>query len=399
MSISSSSERADHSVSAEVADHAPPRRPAPRRGRWPGARSGIDIGIANQGPPTFRPLSTGFIPRIRDNPQKRNSSPFTVHRNQNRNHKRAAQASGDPKADSERYRNPPPTATTPSVLRHPPPPARPPYRRSASDLRGLDRLDQRAGLDRLDQRRGLDRLDQRRVSTGSTNGVSTGSTNEAVSTGSTNGRGLDRLDQREGSRQARPAGGSTGDPCHHAGMRMLVTSFPGRGHLNPVLPLAIAAQQAGHDVRVATGADQLAHVTRYELEPVEIGPGLDDLIDATRRGYGTAWGEAMFPEAWPRTAVPHLDLVRADLDTRPGGERGGGVRRTPARRPARRSGRHPLLAVTLPSGRRPATKRSSASPSCGATSPRAMHREASPRPTSTPAHRSCSRPRSRTSTQ
>ncbi len=68
---------------------------------------------------------------------------------------------------------------------------------------------------------------------------------------------------------------------------MLVTSFPGRGHLNPVLPLAIAAQQAGHDVRVATGADQLAHVTRYELEPVEIGPGLDDLIDATRRGYGT----------------------------------------------------------------------------------------------------------------
>jgi UDP:flavonoid glycosyltransferase YjiC (YdhE family) len=87
---------------------------------------------------------------------------------------------------------------------------------------------------------------------------------------------------------------------------MLVTSFPGRGHLNPVLPLALAARAAGHEVRVATGADQLAHVTSYGLEAVEIGPGLDDLIAATREEYGEDWGDAIFPEAWPRTALPRL---------------------------------------------------------------------------------------------
>lgn len=89
-------------------------------------------------------------------------------------------------------------------------------------------------------------------------------------------------------------------------MRMVVTSFPGRGHLNPVLPLALAAQEAGHDVRVATGADQLAHIARYGLEPVEIGPGLGDLIEATRREHGKAWGDVLFPDAWPRHAVPRL---------------------------------------------------------------------------------------------
>ena len=87
---------------------------------------------------------------------------------------------------------------------------------------------------------------------------------------------------------------------------MLVTSFPGRGHLNPVLPLALAARDAGHDVRVASGADQLAHIARYGLEAVEIGPGLDGLIAAARREHGDAWGDRLFPDAWPRMAVPRL---------------------------------------------------------------------------------------------
>ena len=85
-----------------------------------------------------------------------------------------------------------------------------------------------------------------------------------------------------------------------------MTSFPGRGHLNPVLPLALAARDAGHDVRVASGADQLAHIARYGLEAVEIGPGLDGLIAAARREHGDAWGDRLFPDAWPRMAVPRL---------------------------------------------------------------------------------------------
>lgn len=41
-----------------------------------------------------------------------------------------------------------------------------------------------------------------------------------------------------------------------------MTSVPGLGHLHPVLPIALAARRAGHDVRVATGADRVAWVER-----------------------------------------------------------------------------------------------------------------------------------------
>lgn len=45
-------------------------------------------------------------------------------------------------------------------------------------------------------------------------------------------------------------------------MRILFTSFPGEGHLQPMLPLARAAVVAGHDVVVATGPDMAPHVER-----------------------------------------------------------------------------------------------------------------------------------------
>ncbi len=187
VSISSSSERADHSVSAEVADqrHASASTSA---GAVPGASSGIDIPRANQGPPTIRPISTGFIPRIRDNPQKRNSGPFTVHRNLNRNHKE------QPKPGVTRKATTSGTSTTTdrhhtlrSFVTH-----RHQQDRRTDERERPPRSRQARPTGGLDQRRGLDRLDQR-----------AGSTNEGVSTGSTNGRGLDRLDQREGSTNGR----------------------------------------------------------------------------------------------------------------------------------------------------------------------------------------------------
>ena len=48
-------------------------------------------------------------------------------------------------------------------------------------------------------------------------------------------------------------------------MRLLLTSVPGLGHLHPVLPLALAAARAGHDVRVATGAERVEWVRRCGL--------------------------------------------------------------------------------------------------------------------------------------
>ena len=45
-------------------------------------------------------------------------------------------------------------------------------------------------------------------------------------------------------------------------MRILATSTPGRGHLNALLPLLSAVQDAGHDVLVVTAAESCALVAR-----------------------------------------------------------------------------------------------------------------------------------------
>jgi UDP:flavonoid glycosyltransferase YjiC (YdhE family) len=89
-------------------------------------------------------------------------------------------------------------------------------------------------------------------------------------------------------------------------VRILVTSFPGRGHLNPVLPLAVAGRAAGHDVRVATGEDQCPHAASYGLDAVPVGPGLCDLIALGERRHGVAWGDRIFEDTWVREAVPAL---------------------------------------------------------------------------------------------
>ncbi|HTE14737.1 MAG TPA: glycosyltransferase [Burkholderiales bacterium] len=54
-------------------------------------------------------------------------------------------------------------------------------------------------------------------------------------------------------------------------MRILFTSGPMYGHVNAVLPLAIAAQRAGHEVVVATGADLIPHVERFQLTAWPVG--------------------------------------------------------------------------------------------------------------------------------
>lgn len=55
-------------------------------------------------------------------------------------------------------------------------------------------------------------------------------------------------------------------------MRLLVVAAPLQGHLLPMVPLAMACRDAGHDVVVASGADALA-VDLGGLRSVDVAPG------------------------------------------------------------------------------------------------------------------------------
>ncbi|MEV6282737.1 glycosyltransferase [Kribbella sp. NPDC051770] len=59
-------------------------------------------------------------------------------------------------------------------------------------------------------------------------------------------------------------------------MRVLFTAGPFFGHVNTVLPLAVAAERAGHEVRFATGADFADHVSERGLECWGVGPTADE---------------------------------------------------------------------------------------------------------------------------
>ena len=54
-------------------------------------------------------------------------------------------------------------------------------------------------------------------------------------------------------------------------MRILFSSNPMFGHVNPILPLAVAASRAGHTVLFATGADMADHVRRHGVDAAAVG--------------------------------------------------------------------------------------------------------------------------------
>ena len=55
-------------------------------------------------------------------------------------------------------------------------------------------------------------------------------------------------------------------------MRVLISTWPAHGHLLPMLPLARAAQRAGHEVVVASGAEGVAEARRRGLPTWDVGP-------------------------------------------------------------------------------------------------------------------------------
>ena len=68
--------------------------------------------------------------------------------------------------------------------------------------------------------------------------------------------------------------------------RVLFTSCPAYGHILPMLPLIRAAERAGHDVRVATGPDLLAHLTRRGLARPSGRSDLGGVLVRERSGVG-----------------------------------------------------------------------------------------------------------------
>jgi len=86
-------------------------------------------------------------------------------------------------------------------------------------------------------------------------------------------------------------------------MRVLFTACPFFGHVNTVLPLALAARRAGHEVAVATGADFGEHITRRGLTAWSVGP--------TSAEAGTPSSPAYFWHTASQRAVDLLPLAAA----------------------------------------------------------------------------------------
>lgn len=77
-------------------------------------------------------------------------------------------------------------------------------------------------------------------------------------------------------------------------MRILFSTWPAHGHLLPLLPLARAAERAGHNVVVASGAEGVAEAARRGLATWDMGPS-------------RAEADAAF-----RAAVPDLSVIPPD---------------------------------------------------------------------------------------
>src|SRR4029079_18003677 len=73
---------------------------------------------------------------------------------------------------------------------------------------------------------------------------------------------------------------SDGATDHTCVMRMLFTSSPGVGHLLPILPVAAAAQAAGHEVMVGVCSSLAPLVTRTGLRHAALGPADLDVVRA-----------------------------------------------------------------------------------------------------------------------
>lgn len=109
-------------------------------------------------------------------------------------------------------------------------------------------------------------------------------------------------------------------PGFHRGMRFLFTACFGTGHVNPMIPLAAAARDAGHDVIFATPATHAARLGKLGFRVLPCGVSADDpRVDAAavtgRRalpGGGTTAMGALFIDLAARQLLSELPAVMDD---------------------------------------------------------------------------------------
>ena len=98
-------------------------------------------------------------------------------------------------------------------------------------------------------------------------------------------------------------------------MRILYTCCPLYGHVNAVLPSALAAVRAGHDVVMASGADMLGHIERRGIAAWAAGPTHADAGGNTQASWLEYFGTTALPRAADlarRTGTWQPDVVIAD---------------------------------------------------------------------------------------
>ncbi len=95
-------------------------------------------------------------------------------------------------------------------------------------------------------------------------------------------------------------------------MRILISSGPMYGHVNTVLPLALAAQRTGHRVVVATGADLVPYIERRGLTAWSVGlthAEAGGIRPASWLNFFAAAAEKRAADLVPRAAAWKPDLV------------------------------------------------------------------------------------------
>lgn len=88
-------------------------------------------------------------------------------------------------------------------------------------------------------------------------------------------------------------------------MRLLLSAGAGYSHIAPMLPLARAAQRAGHDVRFVTGPGAGHQIEAAGLRAIELGPPLDPAMGGYLERYPREQLMALAPDARLAHLVRH----------------------------------------------------------------------------------------------
>ena len=92
-------------------------------------------------------------------------------------------------------------------------------------------------------------------------------------------------------------------------MRVLFTALAAYGHVHPLLPLAVAAREQGHEVAFATGRVMHDPLRAAGFEPIDAGASISEAgAEAARDLFGTELGE-LSPEQLPAVGAAAFGTV------------------------------------------------------------------------------------------